>query len=87
VTTAEGQTRILSYPSFEPAYVYDYKDGKEAEFALSGHTSSCITAELHPLNRYLATGGTDSLIAIWDTTEWNCQRTITKMVGSVRSIS
>ncbi|KAK8126028.1 WD domain-containing protein [Apiospora kogelbergensis] len=35
----------------------------------------------------LATGGTDSLISLWDTDEWNCERTITKMVGPVRTIS
>ncbi|KAI0388808.1 WD40 repeat-like protein [Xylariaceae sp. FL0594] len=86
-TTGEGKTRILSFPSFEPAYQFDYKEGPEKEFTLPGHTSSCITAELHPFNRYLATGGTDSLIALWETTEWNCVRTVTKLTGPVRSIS
>ena len=86
-TTGDGKTRILSFPDFEPAYRFDYKEGPDSEFMLSGHTSSCITAELHPSNRYLATGGTDSLICLWDTTEWGCQRTITKMTGPVRSLS
>lgn len=86
-TTASGGCRILGFPSLEPAYLYEYKDAAKAEFILNGHTSSCIAAELHPFNKYLATGGTDSLISIWDTTEWNCQRTITKMVGPVRSLS
>jgi THO complex subunit 3 len=54
---------------------------------LHGHTSACTTVELHPMNRYLATGGNDSLISLWDTDEWNCQRTITKMVGPIKSIS
>ncbi|KAI0136287.1 WD domain-containing protein [Xylariales sp. AK1849] len=87
VTTEEGRTRILSYPSFEPLYMYGYKTGRDAEFTLKGHMSSCLTAELQPANRYLATGGSDSLISIWDTEEWICVRTITKMVGPVRSIS
>ncbi|KAK7988182.1 hypothetical protein PG990_005034 [Apiospora arundinis] len=86
-TTGEGRIRILDFPSFEPSYRYDYKPEAEAEFMLRGHTSSCISAELHPLNRCLATGGTDSLISLWDTAEWNCERTITKMVGPVRTIS
>ncbi|KAI1339581.1 WD domain-containing protein [Xylariaceae sp. FL0016] len=86
-TTGEGKIRILSFPAFEPAYQFDYKDEAEREFMLTGHTSSCITAELHPFNRYLATGGTDSLIALWETGEWNCIRTITKMTGPVRSLS
>lgn len=57
------------------------------EFSLNGHTSSCLTAELQPTGRYLASGGSDSIIALWDTTDWICQRTITKMVGPVRSLS
>ncbi|CAJ2513437.1 Uu.00g015560.m01.CDS01 [Anthostomella pinea] len=86
-TTGEGKTRILSFPSFEPAFEFDYKDEEHKEFQLTGHTSSCILAELHPFNRYLATGGTDSTIALWETAEWNCVRTVSKMTGPVRSLS
>jgi THO complex subunit 3 len=91
VTTGEGQTRILSYPELEPVLRFDYAldsdDGKGKEFRLTGHTSSCVTAELQPTGRFLATGGTDSIIALWDTTDWICRRTLTKMSGPVRSIS
>ncbi|KAI2629374.1 WD domain-containing protein [Xylaria nigripes] len=86
-TTGGGKCRILSFPDFEPAFQFNYKEGPEKEFILPGHTSSCIAVELHPFNRYLATGGTDSIIALWETSEWNCVRTITKMTGPVRSIS
>ncbi|VUC36167.1 unnamed protein product [Clonostachys rosea] len=85
LTTSEGQIRILSYPNFEPVLRVAYGDNEE--FQLSGHTSSCLTAELQPTGRYLATGGSDSIIALWDTRRWLCQRTITSMVGPVRSIS
>jgi THO complex subunit 3 len=90
VTTAHGRTRILSYPDFEPVMrlAYDNGDGDGSdEFMLDGHTSSCLSAELQPNGRYLATGGSDSIIALWDTQEWICQRTLTSMVGPVRSIS
>ncbi|KAI4600153.1 hypothetical protein KJ359_001255 [Pestalotiopsis sp. 9143b] len=86
-TTSEGYTRILQYPSLEPALLYDYKEPKDAEMKLHGHTSACTAVEIHPMNRFLATGGNDSLISLWDTEEWNCQRTITKMVGPIKSIS
>ncbi|KAK7432570.1 hypothetical protein QQZ08_000777 [Neonectria magnoliae] len=86
VTTAEGRIRILSYPDFEPVMHTDY-GGKSREFELNGHTSSCLTAELQPTGRYLATGGSDSVIALWDTTDWICPRTITRMVGPVKSLS
>ena len=86
VTTAEGRIRILSYPDLEPVLHQSYGDEPE-EFTLSGHTSSCLTAELQPMGRFLATGGSDSIIALWDTSDWICQRTISKMVGPVKSIS
>jgi len=57
------------------------------EFVLNGHTSSCLSVELQPTGRHLATGGSDSIIALWDTAEWICQRTLIDMVGPVRSIS
>lgn len=86
VTTGAGTVRILSYPDFKPIFHVNYGD-KSHEFMLNGHTSSCLSAELQPTGRYLATGGSDSIIALWDTSDWMCQRTITNMVGPVRSIS
>jgi THO complex subunit 3 len=86
VTTSEGQIRILSYPEFQP--VLRMGEGDDApEFTLKGHTAACLTAELQPTGRYLATGGANSIIALWDTTDWLCHRTVTRMTGPVRSIS
>lgn len=87
MTTGEGKIRILGYPDFGPALLHSYRDQPQIEFALHGHTSSCLTAELQPTGRYLATGGSDSIIALWDTTDWVCQRTLTSMAGPVRSLS
>ncbi|QPG99317.1 hypothetical protein C2857_001463 [Epichloe festucae Fl1] len=89
VTTSEGRIRILSYPDFQPVLTMRGGDEEQQrrEFMLNGHTSSCLTAEVQPTARYLATGGSDSIIALWDTTDWICQRTLTKMTGAVRSIS
>lgn len=93
VTTGEGRVRILSYPDFQPVLLYPYDrsaiDGPGAtnEYMLKGHTSSCLSVELSPNARYLATGGTDSVICMWDTTDWICQRTFPDMVGAVKSLS
>ena len=86
--TREGEVRILSYPELQPVVHEDYevKPGS-TEFVLKGHTASCLTAELSPTGRYLATGGADSVISLFDTQEWICQRTITRLVGPVKSIS
>lgn len=96
VTTGDGCTRILGYPSFTPLLERAAVEGADGdgetrprsrEFALNGHTSSCLTAEMQPTARYLATGGSDSVVALWDTTDWICTRTLTRMTGPVRSLS
>ncbi|KAL2756151.1 hypothetical protein ACRALDRAFT_1081871 [Sodiomyces alcalophilus JCM 7366] len=86
LSTGEGHVRILSYSDFEPLLYRDRSGGLD-EFALSGHTSQCLSVELQPTARYLATGGYDSVISLWDTTDWICQKTISNLTGPIRSIS
>ena len=85
MTTGEGRVKILSYPDFQPIFHTSYDP--ELPFTLNGHTSSCLSIELQPTARFLATGGSDAIIALFDTTEWICQRTLIEMTGPVRSIS
>lgn len=85
LTTGEGRVKILSYPDFRPILYSSYDPG--LPFTLNGHTSSCLSIDLQPTARLLATGGSDSIVALWDTTEWICQRTLIDMTGPVRSIS
>jgi THO complex subunit 3 len=86
VTTGDGKVRLLSYPGMETIF-HTNIHGVKKEATLNGHTSSCLTTELQPLGRYLATGGSDSLVALWDTNNWICQRTIPRLVGPIRSLS
>jgi THO complex subunit 3 len=85
LTTGEGRVKIFSYPDFEPLFKSNYEPN--TQFTLNGHTSSCLSVEMQPTARFLATGGSDSIIALWDTTDWMCQRTLIDMTGPVRSIS
>jgi THO complex subunit 3 len=87
--TTEGKIRILSYPDLEPVLHVNHavKEGESTEFMLKGHTASCLTTELSPTGRYLATGGADSIIALFDTKDWICQRTVSRIAGPVKSIS
>ena len=89
VTTNQGKCRILSYPGFEPLLHCPSPgaDGQQEEFMLNGHTSACVSVELQPTGRHLATGGADSVIALWDTGEWLCKRTVSGLAGLVRVIS
>ena len=87
--TRDGRIRILSYPDLEPSFQLNYavEQGEDSEFMPKAHTASCLTAELSPTGKYLATGGADSIITLFDTKDWLCQRTITQLSGPVRSIS
>ncbi|RDA92299.1 hypothetical protein CP533_3261, partial [Ophiocordyceps camponoti-saundersi (nom. inval.)] len=85
VATSEGNARVLGYPDFEP--FFHHPQGPRREFQLKGHTSSCLTVELSPTAKYIATGGSDSIISLWDTEDLICQRTISSLAGPVRSIS
>lgn len=89
VATSDGRTRILSFPDLEPVLKVNYVVGESGpdEFSLKGHSAECLSVALSPTGRTLATGGTDAIIALWDTTKWTCQRTITTMAGPVRSLS
>lgn len=89
VATGDGRTRILSFPELEPVLKVNYpvSEGESDEFSLKGHSAECLSVALSPTGRTLATGGTDAIIALWDTTKWTCQRTITTMAGPVRSLS
>ncbi|KAF7884352.1 uncharacterized protein EAF02_004688 [Botrytis sinoallii] len=85
LTTGEGRIKILSYPDFKPIFNMSFEASQP--FTLNGHTSSCLSVEMQPTARFLASGGSDSIIALWDTTDWICQRTLIDMVGPIRSIS
>lgn len=54
---------------------------------LHAHTSACISLALSPTSRYLAIGGSDALISLYDTHDWICRRTLSSLSGSVKSVS
>lgn len=93
VGTGDGSVRILSYPDFQPVLNYSYDrtaidgPGATGEYSLKGHTGSCLSVELSPNAQYLASGGTDSLVCLYDTRDWICRRTLTDLVGPVKSLS
>lgn len=66
----------MSYPSFETLHT------------LNAHTSACAAISLAPTGRYLAVGGSDALISLWDTTDWICRRTLSsESSGAIRGVS
>ncbi|PLB46751.1 WD repeat-containing protein [Aspergillus steynii IBT 23096] len=75
-TTGEGTVKVFSYPSFNVMHT------------LNAHTSACLAIALAPTGRYLAVGGSDALISLWDTTDWICRRTVSSNNGgAIRGVS
>ena len=79
LTTGNGAVDVAEYPA---------KDGQlNVLHSLHGHTSAALSLALSPTGRYLAIGGTDALISLWDTQEWVCRRTLAGMQGIVKTVS
>lgn len=76
ITHGDGSVKILDYPTFDVLHT------------LQAHTSACLSLALSPTAKYLAIGGSDALISLWDTTDWVCQRTMSNSgSGGVRGLS
>jgi len=76
LTNGAGRVKILNWPSLELLHT------------LYAHTSNCFSLEFDPrgrwvplplsiadFQRYLAVGGADAIISLWDLKEWICIRT------------
>ena len=74
-TTSLGTVVILDYPSFDPLHT------------VRGHTSVCRCVAMSPTGTYLATGGSDSLVAVWDTQDWVPKYSIAELTGAIWSVS
>ncbi|KAI4164098.1 MAG: hypothetical protein LQ342_002334 [Letrouitia transgressa] len=80
LTEGDGSVKIASYPPDKPG------DTLSTLHTLHAHTSACISLALSPTGRYLAIGGSDALISLWDTTDWICRRTLADMQGGVKMV-
>lgn len=75
LSTGSGSVSLVTYPDMEPLAT------------LNGHTSSCLCLELDPTARFLAVGGSDALISLWEMTDGFVRRGLDGMTGPVRSVS
>ncbi|KAJ4404916.1 hypothetical protein N0V91_005652 [Didymella pomorum] len=74
LTSGDGSIKVVDYPSFNPV------------LNLSAHTSSCYATSMSPSGEYLAAGGGDALVSLWDTQEWICVRTFDLTKEPVKSV-
>ena len=75
VTTGEGPVKILDYPSMSVLHT------------ISGHNAQTYAVQHSPRGDWLAIGGADSLVTLWDTYDWHCGHALTAHPTSVRDIS
>jgi THO complex subunit 3 len=76
MTNSNGEVKVVEWPSWTHAYT------------MKAHTSSCLSLALAPSGRYLAIGGSDSLISLYDTKDFMCQRTLTTAnAGAIKAVS
>ncbi|KAI9782068.1 MAG: hypothetical protein M1816_002009 [Peltula sp. TS41687] len=74
LTTGAGTVKFMAYPEWSVLH------------ALNAHTSACLSLDLCPRGKFLAVGGSDALVSVWDTTDWVCRYTLSEMMGPVRSV-
>lgn len=77
VTTGKGTVEIFKFPSMVEV----------PHSAVQAHSSHCYCIEFDPKMRYLATGGADALVSLWDISEMVCVRTFPRLDSQIRSLS
>ncbi|KAF5346037.1 hypothetical protein D9757_014279 [Collybiopsis confluens] len=71
----ENVFRIMDFPSFN------------LRAHPAAHVGGCSAVALDPRGRYLATGGNDSIVNLFDTQDWICERTITSCDHAINALS
>ncbi|KAG4305146.1 hypothetical protein PORY_001316 [Pneumocystis oryctolagi] len=74
LATGHGTVNLIEWPSLKHVYTID------------AHTSNCFCLEFDPKGRYLAVGGSDALVSLWDLEEFICVQTFSKLDWPVRTL-
>ena len=54
---------------------------------MNAHTSAAYSVQHSPNGSYVAVGGGDSLISLWDTYDWVCKHTLANSSGAIHHLS
>ncbi|TFK63553.1 WD40 repeat-like protein [Pluteus cervinus] len=81
-----GDGIILTHHSEHTLRVLDYPSLAVRENP-AAHVGGCIAVALDPRGRYLASGGYDSIVNLFDLQDWICARTITDCEHSINALS
>ncbi|OBZ70055.1 THO complex subunit 3 [Grifola frondosa] len=72
---AETSVRALQYPSYQMV------------INAAAHVGGCTAAAFDPRGIYLATGGYDSIVNLFEISSWMCQRSITSCEHAINALS
>lgn len=81
-----GDGVILTHHSEHTLRIMDYPSLTVRE-SPAAHVGGCVAVALDPRGRYLASGGYDSIVNMFDLSEWICARTITVCEHSINALS
>lgn len=75
MTCGDGTLKLVSWPDMQLVH------------SVTAQTTAAYAIDISSNGDYIAIGGSDSLITLWDYTGWICKRSFNKMTGPVRSLS
>jgi len=81
-----GDGIILTHHSEHSLRIMDYPSLTLRE-SPAAHVGGCVAVALDPRGRYLASGGYDSIVNIFDLNEWICSRTIASCENAINALS
>ncbi|KAG6832187.1 hypothetical protein H0H92_004919 [Tricholoma furcatifolium] len=81
-----GDGIILTHHSEHSLRILDYPSLKLRE-SPAAHVGGCLAVALDPRGRYLASGGFDSIVNMFDLNDWICARTITVSENAINALS
>ncbi|PPQ79523.1 hypothetical protein CVT25_003405 [Psilocybe cyanescens] len=86
VFSPTGEAVVLAHQQEHTLCIMDYPSLGVLDKP-PAHVGGCIAMALDPRGRYLASGGLDSIIDLFDLDEWICARTITVCENSIYGLS
>ncbi|KAJ8473691.1 hypothetical protein ONZ51_g7706 [Trametes cubensis] len=81
-----GDGIVLTHQSETYIRILDYP-GLNVVQSTPAHVGGCVAAALDPRGKYLASGGRDSIVNLFDLSEWICVRTITACDNAINALS
>ncbi|KAF8165606.1 WD40-repeat-containing domain protein [Crassisporium funariophilum] len=81
-----GDGVVITHHSEHTLRVVDYPSLTIRE-SPAAHVGGCVALALDPRGRYLASGGYDSIVNMFDLNDWICARTITSCEHSINALS